>query len=57
MMRRVKEFYLFIGTDDQDSCWRQMFVSSICSRPSWALASPWVEERGDVDVAVAPTEP
>ena len=52
----MKEFYLFIGTDDRDSCWRQMFTSSTCSRLSWAWASPWVEERGDVDVAVAPAE-
>ena len=34
-----------------------MFISSICIRPSWTLTSPWVEERGDVDVAVAPAEP
>ena len=57
MVRGVKEFYLFIGTDDQDSCWRQTFVSSICSGLSWAWASPWVEESGDVDMAMALTEP
>ena len=56
MTRGMEEFYLFVGTDDRDSCWRQTFASSICSGFSWAWASPWVEERGDVDVAVAPTE-
>ena len=52
----MEEFYLFAGTDNRDSCWRQMFTSSTCSGLSWAWASPWVEKRGDVDVAVAPAE-
>ena len=56
MTRGVKEFYLFVGTDDRDGCWRQTFVSSICSGLSWTWASSWVEERGEVDVAVAPAE-
>ena len=43
MAGRVEEFYLFVGTDDQDSCWRQTFISNICTRPTWTLASPWVE--------------
>ena len=33
-----------------------MFASSTCSGLSWAWASPWVEEGGEVDVAVAPAE-
>ena len=56
MTRRMEEFYLFVGTDDRDSCWRQTFVSSICSGLSWAWASPWVEERAQVDVAVTSAE-
>ena len=52
----MKEFYLFVGTDNRDSCWRQTFASSTCSGLSWAWASPWVEESLDVDVAVAPAE-
>ena len=52
----MEEFYLFAGTDDRDSCWRQMSTSSTCNGLSWSWASPWVEERGDVDVAVAPAE-
>ena len=56
MTRGVEEFYLFVGTDNRDSCWRQTFVSSTCSGSSWAWASPWVEERGEVDMAVAPAE-
>ena len=53
MTRGVKEFYLFVGTDDRDSCWRQTFASSTCNGLSWTWASPWVEERGEVDIAVA----
>ena len=56
MSRRMEEFYLFVGTDDRDSCWRQTFASSTCSGLSWTWASPWVEERGEVGVAVAPAE-
>ena len=52
----MEEFYLFVGTDDRDSCWRQTFASSICSGLSWACAFPWVEERGEVDVTVASAE-
>ena len=33
-----------------------MFVSSIWSGLSWTWASPWVEERGEVDMAVTPAE-
>ena len=33
-----------------------MFTSSTCSGLSWSWTSPWVKERGDVDVAVAPAE-
>ena len=56
MTRGVKEFYLFVGTDDRDSCWRQTFTSSTCSGLSWAWASPWVEEWSEIDMAVAPAE-
>ena len=52
----MEEFYLFVGTDDRDSCWRQTFVSSICNGLSWTWAFPWVEERDEIDVAVAPAE-